>query len=75
MASIRDVIAGLEVLAAHAKPMGGGAEGRDVHIGGAGHDVLCGPTLGKELTPVSKKILEEAGWHWDDEYDCWCRFC
>jgi len=41
------------------------------HIGGADHDVIYGPS---EASEEDQKILEENGWHFDDEIGCWSTF-
>ena len=77
MASIREVIEGLQILAKTAEiPAGLRDEGETDGMTGfveAGHDIIWGPTA----DPTSDDImrLKELGWHFDDESDCWARFC
>lgn len=41
----------------------------------AQHDVFyAGDTLPAALTKTDRALLEECGWHWDDELDCWYFF-
>ena len=75
MASIRQIVEGLEILAESALPMkGSGDTGKDVQIGGAEHDVIFGPEIGHLKEGQVKRLLQ-LGWHFDDECQCWARFC
>jgi len=68
MATYREVIEGLKLLA----PLNGG---QDTSIPGAEHDVIFG---GDVPSPEHDKALadhlEELGWHWSQEFGCWCHF-
>lgn len=77
MASIAEVVEGLEILAKTASvPRGlaikGETDTRTAHLGGADHDIIWGP----EANPsdADKKRLEEIGWHFDLETERWARF-
>jgi hypothetical protein len=77
MASIKDVIEGLQILAKTAAvPIflaeHGSTDRRQAHLGGASHDVIWGP----EANPSEedKTRLDELGWHFDNESGCWSRF-
>jgi len=77
MASIRDIIEGLEILAKTAKtPLGLAEQGvtdtRQAHLGGADHDIIWGPKA--DPNEQDKDRLDELGWHFDDRADCWARF-
>ena len=77
MASISEVVEGLEILAKTAKVPAGLAEKgetdtRTAHIGGANHDIIYGPDC--DPSPEDIKRLEELGWHVDSDTDCWSRF-
>ena len=77
MASVKDVIEGLEILAKTAEvPIGpaeqGSTDRRQAHLGGASHDVIWGPDA--DPSEEDKDRLEELGWFFDDESDCWARF-
>lgn len=65
MADAKKIIAGLDIMQKH---------GLEVEVD-AQHDVLyAGPGIDGELTDEDKKKLEELGWHWDEEFDCWSIF-
>ena len=70
MATMQDIADGFAVLSKYEK------EGMQAHIGGASHDIIFGSTAftpeGMSAEDVAK--LDELGWHWSDEYDCWCHF-
>lgn len=77
MASIAQVVEGLEILAKTASvPRGlaekGETDRRTAHIGGANHDIIWGPDA--DPSDEDKARLEELGWHFDQESDCWARF-
>ncbi len=40
------------------------------------HDVLMLCVADKEgdVPEEDKKVLEDLGWHWSDEYECWCSY-
>jgi hypothetical protein len=67
VASFNDVIEGLKILAKYEE------KGLEAQIAGAGYDFLGGSDA--EVTDdADVRRLEELGWHWDDESDCWGRF-
>jgi hypothetical protein len=77
MASIADVVEGLEILAKTAKlPEGlrekGETDRRQSLLGGANHDIIYGPDA--DPSDEDKTRLEELGWHFDEDSDCWSRF-
>jgi hypothetical protein len=77
MASIKDVIEGLEILAKTAAvPVSlaeqGSTDRRLAHLGGASHDVIWGPDA--DPSEDDEARLDELGWHFDSELDCWARF-
>ena len=77
MASIAEVVEGLEILAKTASvPLGLAEKGendrRTAHLGGADHDVIWGPDA--DPSDEDKTRLEQLGWHFDEELDCWSRF-
>ena len=77
MASIKDIIEGLQILAKTAEiPLGlaeqGVTDGRQSHLGGADHDIIWGPKT--DPNEQDKARLNELGWHFDYEADCWARF-
>lgn len=77
MASVAEVVEGLEILAKTASvPAGLAEEGetdtRTAHLNGAGHDIICGPD--SSPSPEDIKRLEEIGWHFDEEVECWSCF-
>jgi len=77
MASIREVVEGLEILAKTAEVPAGLAEQghtdrREADLGGAEHDIIFGPEA--DPSEEDKERLDELGWHFDDEADCWARF-
>jgi hypothetical protein len=77
MASIKDVIEGLEILAKTATiPVflaeQGSTDRREAHLGGASHDVIWGPEA--DPSEEDKAMLDELGWHFDSESGCWARF-
>ena len=77
MASVAEVVEGLEILAKTASVPAGLAEQgetdtRTAHLNGAGHDIICGPDA--DPSDEDKKRLDELGWHFDEECDSWSRF-
>jgi hypothetical protein len=77
MASIKDVVEGLEILAKTAKvPVflaeQGSSDRRLAHLGGASHDVIWGPEA--DPSEEDEARLDELGWHFNNESDCWSRF-
>lgn len=77
MASIREVVEGLEILAKTATvPVylaeQGQTDRREAQLGGADRDIIWGPDA--DPSEEDKERLGELGWHFDDELDCWTRF-
>jgi hypothetical protein len=77
MASIKNVIEGLEILAKTAAvPVflaeQGSTDRREVHLGGADHDGIWGPKA--DPSEEDKARLKELGWRFDNESGCWSRF-
>ena len=77
MASVAQVVEGLEILAKTASvPIRlaekGETDTRTAHLGGADHDILWGPE--EDPSDEDKKRLDELGWHFDSESECWSRF-
>lgn len=76
MASIAEVVEGLEILAKTASvPRGlaekGETDTRTAHLGGADHDILWGPEA--DPSDEDKNRLHELGWHFDSQSECWSR--
>ena len=77
MASIAEVVEGLEILAKTANvPRGlaekGETDKKTAHIGGASHDIIWGPE--SNPSPEDIERLDELGWHFCSENDVWSRF-
>jgi hypothetical protein len=77
MASVAQVVEGLEILSKTATvPPGlaetGETDTRTAHLGGAEHDILYGPQADPSLE--DRQRLAELGWHYDVEVDGWARF-
>ena len=77
MASIKEVVEGLEILAKTAVvPVylaeQGQADSWEAELGGADHDIIWGPDA--DPSEEDRARLDELGWHFDDESDCWARF-
>lgn len=77
MASVAQVVEGLEILAKTASvPLGlaeqGETDTRTAHLGGAEHDVIWGPQA--DPSAEDRRRLEELGWHYDPSVDGWARF-
>lgn len=77
MASVKEIVEGLEILAKTATVPAGLAEKgetdtRLAHVGGASYDILWGP----ESDPAAEDIekLEILGWHLCSETGLWSRF-
>jgi hypothetical protein len=71
MASLNAVIEGLEILAKYCE------KGRDSHEISASHDVIyAGPACEGEgsIPEPDRKRLDELGWFYDKQTDCWARF-
>jgi hypothetical protein len=68
MATIRQVIDGLEILAKY-------GNGAAQHVMGE-HDVIYGAedVVRDTLTAEDAAAMKAAGWHWDDECESWSRF-
>lgn len=71
MANAHQVTGGMFILSMYQVP--GGLEGLQVD---AQHDVIyCGPNIKSHLiTAEDKKKLDELGWHFDEETECWAKF-
>lgn len=63
---MKDVVDGLTILMKY--DPNGGAE--------AQHDILFAtPKITKDaVSDEDAKTLDDLGWHWSDEFDCWARF-
>ena len=77
MASVKEVVEGLEILAKTASVPAGLAEQgetdtRTAQLNGAGHDIICGPDADPSAEDTER--LEELGWHFSSELECWSRF-
>ena len=77
MASIAELVEGLEILAKTASvPRGlaetGETDTRTASIGGASHDTIWGPESNPSEEDV--KRLEALGWHVCSETECWACF-
>ena len=77
MASVREIVDGLEILALTAKVPAGLAEKgetdkRTASVSGAGHDIIYGPRSSPSIE--NQHILTELGWHFDTDQELWCRF-
>jgi hypothetical protein len=67
MASYRDVITGLRIFALH--------DGEEQHGLSAEHGkIYAGHVRPDELSEAEAKALDEAGWTWCKEYECWRRY-
>lgn len=64
MTTVKNVIAGLEVLARYAP------SGFDDPMGGAYHDELYGPHTISDVTDADKALLAQLGW-WQASRDRW----
>jgi len=64
MATINDVIGGLQIFAKYCG---------DKHNMGASHDILY---VGAGVEPTAEEVaeLEKYGWHFDTSADSWARF-
>ena len=70
MASVGEVIEGLEILAKTSSvPRGlaekGETDTRTAHLGGACHDIIWGPEAKPSHADAAR--LNELGWHFDEE--------
>ena len=77
MASIREVVEGLEILAKTAEvpvylAKQGETDRREASLGGADHDIIYGPDA--DPSDEDKERLDELGWRFDGGADCWARF-
>ena len=77
MASIREVVEGLEILAKTAAVPAylaeqGQTDRREADLGGADRDIIWGPE--SDPSDEDKERLDELGWHFDDKAGCWARF-
>lgn len=66
MANVNDIIEGLTILAKH------DPHGLDANVA-ADHDIIFGPGK-KDVPEDDRKRLEQLGWFWDKEYDCWAMY-
>lgn len=66
MAKYRDIIGGLQILVKYRK------DGEEAHFEGADHDIIF--SHDESVSAEDKKQLEELGWFWSEEFDCWARF-
>ena len=77
MASIREVVEGLEILAKTAAVPAylaeqGQTDRLEADLGGADHDTIWGPDA--DPSDKDKERLDELGWHFDDSFGRWARF-
>jgi len=77
MAPIHDVIEGLKILSHTAfVPLGltnkGETDRTRAHV-----EAYIGIIRGPRATPAKDEIeqLEELGWHFDEDHECWSRYC
>lgn len=70
MAEIAKVITGLVILAKY------NDQGQTAHLQGAEHDIIYGPSLDEnaQMSAQDHQALQEAGWHWDEEWESWAHF-
>lgn len=64
MADAKKIVEGLNILMKH------GA----VEVDAQHDELFAGPGLDGELTKDEQKQLEDLGWHFDKELDCWSHF-
>lgn len=64
MPSFKNMINGLQLIANYV--------GEHTFLGGAEHDVLYASNC--TMTEEDKKLMDEWGWHYDEENECWARF-
>ena len=68
MATLKEVRDGLNILSKYL------SKGEESYVT-AQHDILfAGPGLDGGISDEDKKKLEDLGWHFDEEFDCWARF-
>ena len=77
MVSIREVVEGLEILAKTAEVPAylaeqGQTDRREASLGGAGRDIIWGPDA--DPSEEDKERLDELGWYFDGDADCWALF-
>lgn len=77
MASVAEVVEGLEILAKTAiVPAGlaekGETDTRTSQLGGADHDIIYGPESDPSQEDIAR--LDELGWHFDSDADGWAVF-
>ena len=49
--------------------------GDDLHLRGATHDKLWGPPVKRpDMAGQDAERLEELGWLWDEEEECWIAY-
>jgi hypothetical protein len=65
MATMKQMAAGLTILMKYDPEGSCSAE----------HDILyAGPDEQGKVSEEDQKKLEDLGWHWDEQFDCWARF-
>ena len=65
MSQIKEIIQGLQILSRYRLQNDWIA---------AEHDIIYGPDLKEDVTPEDAKQLENLGWFFDEEFDCWAVF-
>ena len=68
MASVNEIVKGLQILAKYS------TDGEEGHLGGADHDIIYGPPMSKDVSPEDATELEALGWHLDLDYGQWAHF-
>ena len=64
MADAKDVVAGLTILMKHG----------EVDVDAQHDELFAGPNIKEDLPAEDKAKLEELGWHYSTEFDCWSCF-
>ncbi len=70
MATLKDVIGGLQIVAKYCK------NGMDEDSTAAEHDILYAGVSGDKdaMSPEDIAQLDQLGWNWNDEYRCWAKW-
>lgn len=70
MATYKQIIEGLTILAKHDK------DGFEGHLGGADHDIVYGhqASMLNKMSDEDRAKLNELGWHFDED-NGWSHFC
>jgi hypothetical protein len=69
MATYQEIVSGMVIFTKYEQ------DGVLAHVGGADHDIIYGlALLPKYMAPEDVEKLNEFGWSYSEQYDCWYHY-